>query len=91
MASEYPHPVGGRIADSTNQLLQDAKRSGATEGALVRMALEDYLPRYIAGRVGSEQAEVVEKVREAIRRRPSLVAQIQELLVSSARPSRRNA
>lgn len=89
MASEYPHPVGGRISDDTKSQLDEAIRRGPTEGKLVRMALEDYLPRYLAGQTHTENAEFIKKVGTAIRRRPSLMEQLNRVLIAECRPSRR--
>ncbi|HYB97501.1 MAG TPA: hypothetical protein VEC57_00010 [Candidatus Limnocylindrales bacterium] len=63
--SGFTVPVSAKITPNSKGLLEEAyKRFGVREGALVRMAVEDYVPRYLANH-GRPDGQVMEVVREA--------------------------
>jgi hypothetical protein len=86
--ADFPRVVGGRITNETGELIDHAEtRFGVTEGALVRMALEDFLPRFIANR-GSETEEHVQLVAclsAEMKKDESFKQQVSELLPRAVR------
>lgn len=57
-----PHLAAGKISQATQDMMDQAKdRFGVKGGALVRMALEDFMPRYLSQGQGEEFAAKVAK------------------------------
>jgi hypothetical protein len=83
---DYPHPISGKVDDSVRELMDNAiARFGATDSALIRMALESWLPGYIAAHARTEHLELFAKVGAAIRQRPELATEIEKLTRSTLR------
>jgi hypothetical protein len=89
MAADYPKLAAGRVSKETADLIQQAEETfGVTEGALVRMALDDYMPRYLANQGKPQHAELFAKLSVALDARPELEKELSQLAKNSIRRSR---
>ena len=78
MATGFPHSVGGRVSDETfDQIKQAEAKFHVTEGAMVRAALEAFMPGFLAG--GSAK-EFSAKVAEAVENDPRAKAEVEKIL-----------
>lgn len=83
---KFPHPVSGKITDETKKQIKSAEdRFGVTEGALVRMALESFMPGYLAAQGRPENVEFIEKVSAAVDAKPELKIEIEKLALRALR------
>lgn len=84
MAAEgprYSEPVSAKIsADTKAQLEQAEERFGVTEGACVRMALEAFLPGYLAGQGKPEHRELLAEITSAVTARPELRSELPDFI-----------
>ena len=88
----FPHQAGGKITTETRQKMNEAiERFGVTDGALVRMALEDYLPRYLAAQGQNEHVELFSKIGAALKARPDLAGDLDQLIKRGLRAGRKAA
>jgi hypothetical protein len=84
--SSFPVQVAGRVTQETgNQIAEAIGQFGVTEGALVRMALEDYMPRYLANQGKPQHAELFAKLAQALDENPRLEAELAVFTRKSAR------
>lgn len=67
---------------------QANERFGVTDGALVRMALESFLPGYLAAQGRSEHMAFFAQVGEGLKKDPSLKPEIEKLLRTAVRSQR---
>lgn len=86
---EYPKQIGGRITAETALMVEKAEADfGVTEGALVRMALEDYMPRYLANQGKPQHAELFAQLATALDERPEIETELKQLAKKSIRRAR---
>lgn len=84
-----PVPVSGKIKTATLTLIDQAReRFGVTASALVRMALEDYVPRYLAGQGKPQHAELFAKLADALDAKPELEAELHQIARKGVRRRR---
>jgi hypothetical protein len=84
--STFPRQIAGRVTAETGALIDEAEqRFGVTEGALVRMAVEDYLPRFLANQGRPQHAELFAKLAQAIDERPELLNEVTALTRKAVR------
>lgn len=84
--SDFPKQVAGRITAETAEQLQEAiQKFHTNEGALVRAALDKFLPAFLAG---GDAAEFSAKVAEATKDDAELRGKIERLLRASQRAKR---
>jgi hypothetical protein len=77
----YPSPVSGRVSEATKAQIGCAStRFGPTESTIVRMALESFLPGYLAGLHNPEHTEFLNQVASVIDAHPELKARIEKIL-----------
>lgn len=77
----YPSPVAGRVKELTKGQIADAtERFGATESALVRMALEAFMPGYLAAQGRPENVEFYAKLAATLDGHPELKEQVEILM-----------
>lgn len=89
---QYPHQAAGKVNDAIRELMNAAnQRFGVTDGALVRMALEDYLPRYLAAQGRPEHIELFAQLEAALKRNPALKDELEKLTRAALRSARRQA
>jgi hypothetical protein len=92
MATGFPHAVQGRVSDETHaQIAAACERFKATEGALVRAALEDYRPRFIANAGRPKYSELFAKLALVIDEKPETESELEKFARQAARSSRRRA
>jgi hypothetical protein len=86
---EYPHPISGKIGSTLLEQIEAANlRFGVTPGALVRMALESFLPAYLAAQGRQEHIELFAKVTAAIEVRPEVKPEIERIARQAMRKAR---
>jgi len=89
---QFPEMAGGKITSVTKQQIRAAnEKFGATESAIVRMALESFLPGYLAAQGRPENVEFFAQVSAALNESPTLRSDIEQLLRSKMRKSSRRA
>lgn len=66
-------------------------RFGVTDGALVRMALEAYMPGYLAAQGKTEYMDLFSQLGAALKRNPALKDEIEKLTRTALRIQRRAA
>jgi hypothetical protein len=89
---QYPHQAAGKVGDAVREQMTAAiQRFGVTDGALVRMALEDFLPRYLAAQGRGGDTDLIAQIGEALKRNPALKGEIEALIRKSLRNQRRAA
>lgn len=83
----FPNLVAGKIDDATQDLVDAAqKKYGVTTGALVRMALQSFLPGYlISGQPEGGAQEFLASVAEAVADDPKLKPKIEALVARTLR------
>lgn len=83
----YPYQAGGKITKETHeQMIEAKKKFGATPGALTRMALEAYMPGYLAAQGRTEDIETLAKVSAALIECPAIKDKLNEFLENALRP-----
>lgn len=71
--SQFPNFIGVRVGDATNTLIKQAKKQFGVSGmALGRMALDDFMPRYMATSSRGIDAKLMAQIAESIRVNPKL-------------------
>lgn len=81
--------VGGRVSLETGVLIDEAEEKfGVTEGALVRMAMDDYMPRYLSNQGRPQYGELFTQLAQAIDEKPELLTELQKLARKSTRRQR---
>ena len=89
---QFPHQAAGKVNDAIREQMTAAnQRFGVTDGALVRMALEDFLPRYMAAQGRTEHIELLAQLEAALRRTPALKEELEKVIRASMRSTRRQA
>jgi hypothetical protein len=63
-------------------------RFGTSEGALVRRALEDYMPRFLANAGRPQHSELFAKLATAIEEKPELAVELEQMAKKSTRRRR---
>lgn len=92
LTTRYPHHAAGKVTAEIRAQMDEAnRRFGVTDGALVRMALEDYLPRYLAAQGQTANLDLLAKVGAAVKSRPDLAPEIHTLIKRSIRAGRKAA
>jgi hypothetical protein len=87
--ADFPKLAAGRVSLETAALIAKAEMAfGVTEGALVRMALEDYMPRYLAHQGKPQFAQLFARLATALGEKPELEAELSALAKKSIRRSR---
>ncbi len=90
MPSAYPHQLNGRVSDETREQMTEAiNRFATNDGALVRAALEDYMPRFLANAGRPQHAELFAKLATAIEDKPELATELAQIARKSTRRRRR--
>lgn len=85
----YPHQAAGKVTDAIRAQMTEANdRFGVTDGALVRMALEAFLPGYLAAQGRPENVELISKITAAIHHRPEMKGELEQFLRQRSRPRR---
>lgn len=89
MASGFPHPVSGRVSDETlRQIAEAAEKFKVTEGALVRAALEDFMPRYLKNQAQHKHAALFDALSVALDETPELAHTLDKLTRKTTRQRR---
>lgn len=84
--------VNTAIDEATAAALDEIERNfGPKPPAVVRLALADFLPRYLAGQGKTENVELFAQIGEALKRDPSLRGEIERLIKRCLRGQRRAA
>lgn len=79
-------PLSAKISPVLRQQLDEATRKfGPTDGALVRMALEAFLPGYLAAQGREENADFLAAVGAAVADNPSLKPKLEKFLKKEIR------
>lgn len=90
--TEYPIVVAGRINPAVRSQLDEAnERFGVTDGALVRMALERFMPGYLAAQGRTEYLDLFAALGAALTRNPALKPELERLTRSGLRNVRGHA
>ena len=77
----YPYQAAGKVNDLIRAQMTEAnRRFGVTDGALVRMALEAFLPGYLAAQGRPENVEFLAKVSSALENKPELKEEIERVV-----------
>lgn len=78
--ADYPHIVRGRVSQKTNELMAQAVRANPllSPGALVRMALDSFMPRYSKSRVGAF-AELMAGLEARLLKNPEIADELEAL------------
>lgn len=82
----YPHPVSSKVGDAERSQMDEAiRRFGVTDGALCRMALQAFLPGYLAAQGRPEHTEVLAKTAAVLAEKPALKADLETWLRTAHR------
>jgi hypothetical protein len=89
---ELPEVVAGRISKATYEQMLDAKKKfGVTAGVLVRMALDAYMPSYLAAAGRPENIEFLATVGAAAQANDAVKPAVEKLLHTLARKTSKAA
>lgn len=76
--SDFPAQAAGKIRQKTkDQITEAQQRFGATPGAIVRMALEDFMPRYLAAAGRSDHMDFLVSLAADLAAAPELQADLE--------------
>lgn len=82
----FPAPVSGRVSEETKAQIAEAHaRFGPSESTIVRMALEAFLPGYLAAQGRPENVEFFAKLAAALDARPEIKAEIEKAIRAALR------
>lgn len=85
----YPEKVQGRVSAETMQLVEKiAADFGPNESTTVRMALEDYCPRYIAAKGKPKMTEFLTALAPVLEAHPELQAEVEKTVKAWKRANR---
>jgi len=80
------------VDEETAQRLADIERDfGPKPPAIVRLALADFLPRYMAAEGRSDHMEIFAQLGAAMKRSPGLKDEVEKLIRNTIRLQRRKA
>jgi hypothetical protein len=86
----YPHLVSGRVSSKTLEQVNEAiARFKSSEGALVRAAMEDYMPRFLRNQGEPKHEELFSKLATALEENPDLRNKLTRLARIWTRTTRR--
>lgn len=84
--------VNTAVDEATAAALEQIERDfGPKPPAIVRLALADFLPRYLAGQGRTESIDLFAQIGEALKRNPALKGEIEALIRKGLRNQRRAA
>ena len=87
--TQYPHQTAGKVTDAIREKMTEANtRFGVTDGALVRMALEAFLPSYLAAAGRADNIEFLATVGAAVEANPEIKADLEKYLKTRVRKTR---
>lgn len=77
----FPAPVSGRVSEATKTQVGEAvAKFGATESTIVRLALEAFVPGYIAGAFNPANADLLTQIGALVSQHPELKPALEEWL-----------
>lgn len=78
-ATEFPALAAGKIRQHTrDEMMEAQRRFGATPGALTRMALEDFMPRYLAAAGRTQHLDFLAALAADLAAQPDLQADLEK-------------
>lgn len=84
--------VNTLVDEETAKTLEQIERDfGPKPPAVVRLALADFLPRYLAAQGRTENVDLFAQIGEALKRNPALKGEIEALIRKGLRNQRRAA
>jgi hypothetical protein len=76
---DFPAQAAGKIRQKTkDQITEAQRRFGATPGAIVRMALEDFMPRYLSAAGRTEHLDFLAALAADLAAAPDLQADLEK-------------
>ena len=90
--TQYPYQAAGKVTEEIKAKMSEAnERFGVTDGALVRMALESFLPSYLAAAGRPENIEFLATVGAAAQANDAVKPAVEKLLHTLARKTSKAA